>query len=184
MDKLELSLGDAGVVGLVNGEEEIADLAALQRRAPDAPADALAQVAAALGKPGYDAILDPAAYEALTRARLENEDANMPWQPGVMRIRDFGLPDFASITAPERTGDTLTYFARDTHTGLPCKVTVTLGTASEMSIAPLPLTPIDGDPVPVPQEISDAARGPKKAGTPVFKDDEDEDEDDAEDDDV
>ncbi len=162
MDKLELSLRKTGVIGLVNGEEELADLAALQTRAPDAPAEALAQVASALGKPGYDAILDPAAYEAMTRARLDNEDANMPWRPGVMRIRDFGLPDFATILPPSRDGATLTYFARDTHTGLPCKVTLPLGSVGEMVVIPLPLTPMEGDPVPVPQEVTDAALGPEK----------------------
>ena len=182
MDKLELSLDATGVIGLVNGSEELTDLAALQTRAPDAPAKALAQVASALGKPGYDAILDPAAYEAMTRARLANEDANMPWQPGVMRIRDFGLPDFNSIQPPARDGDTLTYFARDTHTGLPCKVVLTLGAASEMSITPLPLTPMDGDPVPVPQDVSDAALGPKKPTTVRFKDDEDDDSEDEDED--
>ena len=163
MDKLELTLTKSGVVGMLNDSEEIGDLAALQTRAPDAPAEALARVAAALGKPGYDAILDPVAYEALTRTRLENEDANVPWQPGVMRIRDFGLPDFATITEPSRDGDTLTYFARDTHTGLPCKVVVPLRAAEDVTITPLPLTPMEGDPVPVPPEVTAAAPGPDKS---------------------
>lgn len=180
MDKLELSLGAAGVVGLINGEEELADLAALQTRAPDAPAEQLALVASALGKPGYEAILDPAAYEALTRARIANEDPALPWQPGVMRIRDFGMPDFKAIKPPHRDGDTLIYHARDTHTGLPYQVTLTLGTAGDAEISPLPLTPFEGDPAPVPPEISENVRGPKKHTRPVLKevDDDDDEEDD------
>jgi len=181
MDKLELSLGDAGIVGLINGEEELADLAALQNRAPDAPAEQLAQVASALGRPGYEAILDPSAYEALTRARIANEDPGLPWQPGVMRIRDFGMPDFDAIKPPRREGNTLIYHARDTHTGLPYQVMLTLGTSGEAEITPMPLTPFEDARAPVPPEISESARGPKKTARPVLKDvgDEDDDEDDS-----
>jgi len=182
MDKLELTLTRAGLVGVVNGKEELADLAAFQSRAPDAPAETLAQVASALGKPGYDAILDPAAYETLTRERIDNENANMPWQPGVMRIRDFGMPDFDAIQPPRRDGNTLTYHARDTHTGLPYQVVLPLGAPGDADISPLPLTPFEGDQIPVPKEITENAPGPRKGSDPVpvevELDDDDEDADD------
>ena len=169
MDILELSLGETGLIGLLNSTEELADLAALQSRAPDSPPEALALVASALGAPGYDAILVPADYEALTLKRVENEDPKMPWRPGVMRIRDFGMPDFAEIDVPRRDGDTLIYFARDIHTGLPYRVTLPLGTVGDADISPLALTPFDGDPVPVPDDITQAALGPNTAAEPRAK---------------
>jgi len=177
MDTLELTLGDDGIVGLVNDEEVLEDLAALQQRAPDAPAEDLARVASALGEPGYDVILDPAKYEALTMARFEKEDPAMPWQPTVMRIRDFGLPDFSAIERPRLDGQTLVYFARDTHTGLPYRVTLPIGSVGDASFEPMALTPVPGDPVPVPESIRESALGPRAGDGDDLKtavDDEDE----------
>ena len=168
MDILELSLGAEGIIGLINGEEEIGDLAALQTRAPDAPADALARVASALGTPGYDPILDPADYKTTILARVEKEDPNMPWTPGKMRIRDYGLPDFDTIQPPARNGNTLVYFARDTHTSLPYKIGLTLGLASDPAITPLPLVPFPGDPVPVPATVTNDVLGPEPDEEPTF----------------
>ena len=65
----------------------------------------------------------------------------------MVRLRDYGVPDFARIEAPKFTDGKLTFYAVDTFLGLPYKVeTANLETAP--SYAPLPLSPLPRPPRP------------------------------------
>lgn len=89
----------------------------------------------------YRVITDPKAFEEAYRARLAREDANAAWQEGVVRLRDFGVPDFGAIHAPRLEGARLVFFAADTYLGVPYRVEApSLLQAPEY--APLPLTPL------------------------------------------
>ena len=76
----------------------------------------------------YVLIEDPAEFAERYRAQLESEDPSQPWREGVMRLSDFGVPDFDEITTPRHDGETLVYFAEDRATGL-----------AEPSYEPVPL---------------------------------------------
>lgn len=157
MDSFEIIEGPEGRVVVINGKEEITDLAGLQMRAPDIDTAQLVQLAIDLGPPGYDPITDPAAYEAQVRAKIDGEDLSQPWREGVIRISDFGMPDFSQITAPERDGGTLRAPVRDRYTGLPYIMTLALGHDTPPRFAPLPVTPIERPASEVPAGNIDAS---------------------------
>ncbi|WP_299044464.1 hypothetical protein [uncultured Tateyamaria sp.] len=162
---------DGGRSILLNGSEEIADLAGLLKRAPDLEPAKLAKLALQVAPAGYTLITDPAAYAAQVRARVESEAPNQPWQEGPPRIRDFGLPDFDAIGAPQRDGDTVTAHVRDNYTGLPYVMTLVLGgTAETADFEPMPLTPLPGPPVAVPPELADSVAQPAVPGNPADED--------------
>lgn len=75
----------------------------------------------------FTLIMDPAAFEATYRAAYEAEDPEQAPQAGVVRRRDFGIPDFAAIKPPEMQGSTLVFFAENTFMGLPYRVTLVEG---------------------------------------------------------
>lgn len=167
-DSIAYQLARTGPVVIVNESEQISTRAALQTRAPDVPAADLAQALMTLEDGPYRLILDPKRFEEDYRKRLGSEDSGQPWQQNVFRLRDFGTPDFGSIAGPARDGDALIFHAADTVTGLPYRVTVTLGTGSEPEFEPLPLTPVSDASPPVPPEMSRAAIGPVKDEDPVM----------------
>lgn len=162
-DRLEKAITDDGdVVALVNGAEELADLAALRARAPDADPAALAAVVNefAQGR-AFRVIEDPDAYKGEYLAQVENEDAGAIWTEGTVRLRDFGVPDFGEITAPSVTGTTLTFCVADRYTGLPYRVEASLSPGGpDPAYAPLDLAPVPGPKPEVPAEVTEAALGP------------------------
>lgn len=182
--KITRKAEDGGRVILLNGSEEITDLAGLLKRAPDMAAADLAKLALRISPSGYALITDPAAYADQVRARMENEAPDQPWQEGPPRIRDFGLPDFDAIDVPQRDGDTVTAHVRDNYTGLPYLMTLIFGgTAEKATFKPLPLTPLPGAPTPVPPEVAENAVQPNVPGNPADEDpDNPFDENEAEDD--
>lgn len=103
----------------------------------------------------YRVITDPPAFEEAYRARLAREDANATWREGVVRLRDYGVPDFADVHAPRLEGGRLVFCAADTYLGVPYRAE-----ASDLlrppSYTPLPLTPLPAPPPPRP-----ARPGPK-----------------------
>ena len=92
----------------------------------------------------FELIEDPAAFETAYNEKLASEDDGVGWTQGVHRLRDFGVPDFSEITAPKADGDALTFFMRDTLTGLPYRVSATLDGAplDDDSYQPLTLTAV------------------------------------------
>ena len=91
----------------------------------------------------YRVIEDPAAFEAAYHAKIAREDPNQPWQQNVMRLRDFGVPDFTAIHVPAIADNVLEFFARDAMTGLPYRVRAAIDDLSAPSYQPMPLTAIN-----------------------------------------
>ncbi|MFD3191024.1 hypothetical protein ACFMPD_12220 [Sedimentitalea sp. HM32M-2] len=106
----------------------------------------------------YSLIADPGAFETQYRERLNSEDPDQPWQQNVMRLRDFGVPDFSAIQAPAHQDGNLVFFAADALTGLPYRVTAGLGDLTAPAYAPLPLTPVESPPRPAGQSRRPADR--------------------------
>lgn len=108
---------------------------------------------------GFSVIDNPDQFAADYQAQLSKEDPKAPWQEGVVRLTDFGVPNFDEITVPTLIGDTLVFFARDEFTGLPYKVTVGLSEGRSVGVDDykvLDLEPIDDDEDPfTEQELSD-----------------------------
>lgn len=85
----------------------------------------------------FEVIEDPAAFEKKFRETLASEDPSAPWREGVIRLSDYGTPDFAAIKKPAMNGTVLTFFAEDTVLGLPYRV--------EVDLASVPIRVTDGD---------------------------------------
>jgi hypothetical protein len=121
---LTLGLEDDGRrVAMTPGGTVADGMAALLAAAPTlaepSHAAALALAANHFAGGEFSVILDPASFAAAYRARLDGEDPTVPWQDSVIRLRDFGVPDFAAITVPQFRDGTLVYFATDDITFLP-----------------------------------------------------------------
>ncbi|MEP3331645.1 hypothetical protein [Sedimentitalea sp.] len=184
MATITIELKDGRTAILLDGTE-VTELDDLRGRGADAPAADLADAAARLGPEGYEVIADPVAFEAAYRARLEAEDPAQPWREGVMRFRDFGIPDFAEIAAPVLAGGVLVFFARDTFSGLPYKMELPLGDGPAPAYEPLALSPMSEHASPVPPDVTAAAVGPQAppndleradGGKPGAEEDDDKDE--------
>ncbi len=109
---------------------------------------------------GFDLISDPAAYQADYEARLAAEDPNQPWQEGVIRLSDFGRPDYSEIKAPFWNGTAVVFFAKDDFTGLPYRVEAVLApkaqSLSEDDYKAVGLTAIATEPTPsAPKALSE-----------------------------
>lgn len=140
------------VVIFVDPEREATDFVSLAALAPGLvqPA-AAAQLARAVNHLAqgsrFEVVTDPAAYEAAYRARLASEDPTAPWTEGVMRVSDFGMPDFAAMAPPFLEGSLLEFFAADRVLMVPYRVQVDLDAAdsdvSSPAYVPLPLEPLD-----------------------------------------
>ena len=67
----------------------------------------------------YDVIVDPEEFRTDYMAAYEAEDPNEPPAPGLIRLHNYGLPDFASIQPPHRDGAKLVFFAENITLGIP-----------------------------------------------------------------
>lgn len=94
----------------------------------------------------YQVIADPKAFEAEYRAKLAKEDPNAPFQAGVIRLRDHGVPDFTTLHPPALRDGRLLFYVVDTFLGVPYAVDCASLTAAPV-YAPLPLTPLPAPPV-------------------------------------
>jgi len=149
---LILGLEDQNRVVIVEDVGRASDVSALMALAPDlASPDAALELARAVNHfaqgSGFSVIEDPAAYKAWYEAKLAEEDPSAPWNDAVIRLRDHGVPDFNTISAPEIAGGNLVFFAQDDLIGLPYKVQLPLGRAAEaqdyeaLTLTPLPSAP-------------------------------------------
>jgi len=159
--RLDLGLTGAGkpVVLLGNRGEQASDMATLLRLVPGlaSPAHAgdLALAVNHLAHSGeYRVITDPGAFETAYRTRLSHEDPNAAWHEGVVRLRDYGVPDFTQIHAPSFAGGRLTFFAVDMYLGVPYRVELSDLLAAP-TYTPLPLTPLPGPSRPEPASEPD-----------------------------
>ena len=75
---------------------------------------------------GYDheLILDAQEFKKKYMEKYNSEDPNEEVGPGVIRLRNFGIPDFSLIAPPEYQGDTLVFFTENVFMGIPYKVTM------------------------------------------------------------
>jgi len=75
----------------------------------------------------FKVIMDPSAFETNYRETYNAEDPQEQVPPGVVRLRNFGIPDFSSMHPPVMTGDTLVYFAENLFMGIPYRATMEKG---------------------------------------------------------
>ena len=120
--------GDGAPVVLV-ADEPAPTLEAARRLAPalDDPlwVVILAQVANHLAQgERFGVIVDPAAFRADYLAARAAEDPEEPPEPGQLRLRNYGLPDFDQITPPRLDDGTLVFFARNTEIGIPYRASM------------------------------------------------------------
>ncbi|WP_077033347.1 hypothetical protein [Pelomonas sp. KK5] len=161
-----LGINDGRSVVLLPDGSAFAELAPLLAAVPSLlePAQA-GQLALAVNQLAhgieYEVILDPAAYEAASRARLAAEDPNEPWREGVERLGDYGVPDFAAIVPPRRIGEGLRFYAADRLSGVPYQVDLAaLDRApayDPLRLTPLPRTPAASGPRTQPDSGDDDA---------------------------
>ena len=143
---LGLTPGGDPVLLLGEDGEAAHDMATLLRLVPGIVAPGRAEEAAVLVNhlaQGVDfrVITDPAGFEQAYMARLAGEDPAAPFRDGVLRLRDFGVPAFGTITPPRWDGGTLVFHAADANPGLPYRVTVP-DLAATPDYEPLPLSPL------------------------------------------
>lgn len=164
--QVALGIDDAShSVVIVEGTTEVGTLAALVAAAPgllhpDAAATMARAVAHFAAGTDYRVIEDPAIYEAAYRAQVAGEVPDAPWQAGVYRLRDHGMPDFAGIAVPAYQGTRLVFFAQSALIPLPYRVEVDVGDAGvtlspdifrAVSLTPFP--PASEAPKPNPQFV-------------------------------
>jgi len=144
----EIILGISADEGIaVFGKEAFTDLASLLARLPALrePANA-AVLARAVNnfarKSGYSVIEDVDAFQAAYKAKMALEDPSTPWRQGNYNLRDYGVPDFATLRPPTISGGTISFFAADAMIGLPYSVTAPLEGDTATTYTPMPLTPV------------------------------------------
>lgn len=142
-DLMEFSVTAQGEWVVLIGNHEartIADVVALSpNAAPTNWADILNELAS---RGDFEVIDDPAAFRVAYEATFTEEDPEKGWSPDVMRLRDFGMPNFDEITTPRIDDGLLVYFARDAYTGLPYRAEMPLnGDVAEPTYEPLDLKP-------------------------------------------
>lgn len=149
---LGLGANTQTVVMIGEKDQEATDLAGLFVIAPELKQPEAAEAAAravnhlAQGA-AFEVILDPASFADTYKARLAAEDPDAPWSPGVVRLHDYGIPDFDEIQSPTITGTQLIFFAEDSYLGVPYRVEVDLGApgvvVTEASYRVMDFTPIE-----------------------------------------
>jgi hypothetical protein len=143
---------------------EVADLPGLMAAAPDLPAAALAGAVnhLAVGD-DFEVIEDINDYARALRARLEAEPAGQPWQEGVIRLRDHGVPDLTGLAAPAVSGGRLVFFAADSLLGAPYRVEADLSGAvpGVQDYHALPLRPLPATAAPAPNPLWEGDLTPK-----------------------
>jgi hypothetical protein len=133
---LEMDFASNGAPVVVVEDVEASDLSEALRLAP------------ALGEPNwvraysrvvnhfssggdFEPIMDPSTFKAKYLAAYEAEDPDEEVGPGVIRLHNFGIPDFAAIHPPMKDGNTLIFFVENMFMGIPYKVTMRDGTQPE-----------------------------------------------------
>lgn len=85
----------------------------------------------------------PQDYENNYRCRIATEDPSRPWTEGVMRLCDFGTPEFLAIEPPKIADRKLSFYAEDVITALPYVVHLDFSAESarltQGDYAPMPL---------------------------------------------
>jgi hypothetical protein len=149
---------DGGKLVLPSGAGQAHDMKELLGMAPDLAQHPLPLAQAvnhfAFGS-RYHVISDPQKFEADYKAKLASEDPRQPFNERVMRLRDFGVPDFAAIKAPAVSGGHLVFYATESTLGVPYKVECATLTA-QPHYTPVPLTPLP----PVDEEAQPDAPKP------------------------
>lgn len=108
----------------------------------------------------FTLIEDPTAFEEHYRSKLASEDTSAPWAEGIVRLSDYGVPDFSEIAAPAMVGTVLTFFAADAFIGVPYRISVDLASAdirmTDDHYKALDLEPLDfGETDEMPGEASE-----------------------------
>jgi hypothetical protein len=152
---LSLGLGDQNEnLVLLEDTGQAADMAALLRLAPGLASAARAlDLARAVNHfaqgTDFRLIENPAEFASAYRAQIEREDPAAEWQEGVVRLRDYGVPDFNQIESPKLAGGKLTFYAADAFLGVPYKVEAA-NLESAPNYTPMPLTPLPRPPRAAP----------------------------------
>jgi hypothetical protein len=193
---LSLGLGDNNEpIVLVGATGRAADMAALLRLVPGLASEGRAlDLARAVNHfahgDDYRVIANPAEFANAYRAQIEREDPAAEWQEGVIRLRDYGLPDFNQIEVPKFAGGKLTFYAVDAFLGVPYKVEAANLEAAP-TYTPMPLTPLPRPlrPEPKPEIVpavggeapatANVADSPQPAGAPQPNEPAEPEEDDA-----
>ncbi len=162
VDVMQFGLKPTGeIVVMIGTAAEATSLQDLLALAPKASPLNWAEVVNELEYSGeFSVITDPETFQRDYLRQIEAEDPNQPWQEGVIRLRDFGVPEFAEICVPRLEGSHLVYFVSDDTTGLPysAEVDLTPGSAAP-TYRPLELRPM---PEP-PAEVSVQPTNPDEA---------------------
>ena len=121
---IEFDTAAYGAPVVIVEETEARDLDGVLRLAPALASPdwliAYAQVVNHLAQGArYDVIVDPEEFRTDYMAAYEAEDPNEPPAPGLIRLHNYGLPDFASIQPPHRDGAKLVFFAENITLGIP-----------------------------------------------------------------
>lgn len=131
----------------------------------------------------YRVVSDPEAFQAAYRADMATEDPTKPWRQDSPRRTDFGVPDFAQITAPARQGDMLVFTLEDCFTGLPYAASASLARLDRLDLRPLALGPVQGFPEDLEKSPGDQSTGEminaasaREKPTPETEDDENDEE--------
>lgn len=85
----------------------------------------------------FTVIEEPDRFADWYRKRLEAESPDDAWKEGGFQLRNFAMPDLASIAPPEITGNTLVFFAVNRQIGAPYRVTVELDAPDSPDYAPM-----------------------------------------------
>lgn len=147
LPRITLGLDDDGAPEVLVGEDRrAADLAGLLALVPGLAAPGAAAMLARAANhlahgTEYEVITDPAAFEADFRARLAREDPAEPWREGVIRLCDYGVPDFAAIRPPALAGGVLSFHVVDGYLGLPYAARIPLAGGAP-DYVPMPLVPV------------------------------------------
>jgi len=160
---------DGGNLVLPGNAGEAHNMAELLRMAPDLARHPvpLAQAVNHFAHGGqYRVISDPQQFEADYKAKLAKEDPNAPWREREIRLRDFGVPDFATIKVPSVSGEELVFYAVDETLGVPYKVECAQLTGTPtyepvpLTALPRPARPVNPNDVvqPVPNQGSQATK--------------------------
>ncbi|QYK41126.1 MAG: hypothetical protein KF887_17360 [Paracoccaceae bacterium] len=88
----------------------------------------------------YTVIDDPARFAEWYRKRYAAEPPGKVSPEGGYGLRNFGMPDLASITAPMIADDLLVFFAVNRQIGAPYRVTATLSALDAPEYDPVPMT--------------------------------------------
>ncbi|MCX7560260.1 hypothetical protein OS190_11830 [Sulfitobacter sp. F26204] len=90
----------------------------------------------------YELIIDPDEFQAQYMKAYEAENPEEKAVAGLVRLHNYGIPEFSEIAAPTYEGETLTFFVRENYLGIPYKAT--LGSYFLPTYEPVTLT-MEGD---------------------------------------